>query len=74
MLITRTSPRTGKPTTLDLPVTLEQLSAYALNRGLLIQHAFPDLTPGEREFIKTGFTEADWAAMFPPEDDEEEQP
>lgn len=67
MKITRVSPLTRDPATLDLPVTIEQLTAYATTPGLLIQHAFPHLTPAQREFIKTGYTEADWAAMFPPE-------
>lgn len=27
---------------------------------LLIQEAFPDLSEGQREFIKTGITSAEW--------------
>lgn len=69
MNVTRISPRTGKPTTRDLPVTLEQLQEMALpmSRRRMIQDIFPDLDNDQREFIKTGYTAEDWAAMFPPE-------
>ena len=30
----------------------------------LIQNIFPDLTPDEREFIKTGVTPDEWDNMF----------
>lgn len=32
--------------------------------GHFIQHAFDYLTPDEREFIKTGITEAQWKDIF----------
>jgi hypothetical protein len=64
MKITRTSPLTGGQTTLDLPVTEEQIQAY--QRGGLIQDVFSHLTPGQREFIMSGYTEEDWAKMFGP--------
>ncbi|HQR20752.1 MAG TPA: hypothetical protein PKV98_07790 [Burkholderiaceae bacterium] len=67
MLITRTSPLTGLTTTLDLPITQDQLERRAA--GALIQHAFPHLEPWQREFIMTGYTQADWAVLFPPEDE-----
>lgn len=67
MLITRKSPRTGIETTLDLPVTKEQLESW--QHGMVIQHAMPNLTAEQREFIKTGLTPEDWAAIFPPEED-----
>jgi hypothetical protein len=34
-----------------------------------IQDIFPDLTAGQREFIFTGYTEEDWATLFPPEEE-----
>jgi len=68
MIVRRKSARTGDMNEMDLDVTQEQLDAYTNGQGL-VQQIFPDLTPGEREFIKTGYTEADWAAMFPPEED-----
>lgn len=69
MNITRISPLTGKATTMDLPVTYVQMAEFALpGQRRLIQEIFPDLTPTQREFIKTGYTQADWDAMFPPEE------
>lgn len=69
MLITRKSPRTGKENTMDLPVTQEQMDRC--NQGKdLIQRIFPDLTPAQREFIKTGYTQEDWVAIFPPEEED----
>ena len=62
MIITRTSTYSGIKRTLDLPVTEEQLRAYG--RGELLQNAFPNLTPGQREFIKTGITQAEWVEIF----------
>ena len=62
MQITRTSPMTGKVCTMDLPVTEEQLTAY--HGGMLLHHAFPNLTAGQREFIKTGITDEEWESLF----------
>ena len=72
MQITRKSPLTGVTTTLDLPVTQEQLDELALPgpRRRLLQDIFPALAPAEREFIKTGYTDADWQKMFPPEEED----
>ena len=50
---------TGIERTLDLPVTIEQLQSY-YEEGVLLQKAFPNLTAGEREFIKTGITDQEW--------------
>ena len=58
MKITRTSPFTGKEHTLEIPVTEQQLRAWL--SGVLIQDAMPNLTPDEREFIKTGITAEEW--------------
>jgi hypothetical protein len=38
-----------------------------------VQNIFPQLTPDEREFIQTGYTKAEWAKLFPPEEDEEDE-
>jgi len=62
MKITRTDPFTGQENTMDLAVTEQQIDAWL--GGMLIQNAFPNLTAGEREFIKTGITEESWDAMF----------
>ena len=62
MQITRVSMVTGVERTLDIDVTKEQLDDYA--NGLLVQVAFPNLSPSDREFIKTGMTDAEWSEVF----------
>lgn len=63
MLITKQSSLTGEYHTLEINVTREQLNAY-YKGNMLIQNAFPNLTKGEREFIKTGATEQEWDDFF----------
>lgn len=63
MKITRINPFNGEENTLDLDVTYEQVEAYFEGK-LLVQDAFPNLTAGEREFIKSGITEDAWDNMF----------
>jgi hypothetical protein len=63
MKVTRKSAFTGITRTLDLPITASQVEAY-YDRGVLLQNAFPNLTPDEREFIKTGVTAEEWASVF----------
>lgn len=72
MLITKTSRFSGRLNTLDLPITLERIEAWRQS-GALIQHAFPDLTADQREFLLSGVTAEEWDAAFPPEDDADEQ-
>lgn len=63
MIIKRTSSISGKQREMDLPVTQEQLNKYA--SGMYkIQDVFPNLTPDQREFIKTGITAEEWDNMF----------
>ena len=62
MTVTKTSPLTGKATTLDMDVTEEQIASW--KGGELIQRAMPNLTADEREFLMTGYTPADWEVMF----------
>jgi len=38
--------------------------------GTLVQDAFPQLTPSEREFIVTGILDSEWNDMFGEEIDE----
>lgn len=65
MEITRTSMLTNVTRTLDLDVTEKQMEDYYSN-GVLLQDAFPNLTAGEREFIKTGITDQEWDSIdFP---------
>jgi hypothetical protein len=63
MKITRTSITSGVTRTLDLPLTQEELDAY-YNDGALIQHAFPNLTASQREFIMTGMIDTEWEAIM----------
>lgn len=68
MLITRTSELTGKTHRMELDVTNQQMMDFISGRGL-IQNIFPNLTPPEREFIKSGITPQEWEEMLtPPED------
>ena len=68
MLITRKSQLTGVERTMDLNITLEQIDKF--QAGAMVQHAFPNLTPEEREFILTGATEEEWdAAVGDPEEE-----
>ena len=62
MIITQVSPISGKTHVMDLDITNEQLIKWG--EGMLIQNAFPNLTPSEREFIKTGITSSEWDSLF----------
>ena len=68
--VTRTSPFTQRTHTMALDITDEQIMDYDLG-GALIQEAFPNLTPSEREFYKTGITESEWNDAFQDEEDYE---
>jgi hypothetical protein len=73
MKITRISTVSGIERTLDLNITEEQLKAY--KDGELIQNAFPNLTPDEREFFLTGISPEEWEELYPEEEgDGEEEP
>lgn len=63
MIIKRTSAISGKEREMDLPVTQEQLDKYATG-VYKIQDVFPELTPDQREFIKTGITAEEWDFIF----------
>lgn len=67
--LARKSRRTGVVHYMDLPITQEQLLQYARG-GALIQNVFPHCTPDQREFIQSGYTPEDWAAIFPEGDQE----
>lgn len=62
MIVQRKSVVSGKEHQMDLPITAEQIVAY--QKGTLVQHAFPNLTPAEREFFLTGVTAEEWQATF----------
>ena len=61
MQITRKSFMTGITRTVDLDVTQQQLDNY--ENGVLLQDAFPNLSPSEREFIKSGITDGEWESL-----------
>ena len=63
MLIMRISALTGEVNEMELDITPEQLDNYE-NFGVLLQDAFPKLTPAQREFIKTGITPEEWYDTF----------
>lgn len=64
---TRTSPLTGVPSTRRLYVDPDKLAAW--ERGeLYLQHAFPHLSPNDREFIKGGLTPEDCDEVFGTQD------
>lgn len=62
MKIRRTSEFSGITREIDLPITEEQLQKY--QNGELIQRAFSNLTPDQREFIQTGITAEEWEQIF----------
>jgi hypothetical protein len=68
MIITRRSPLTGKLNEMDLPISEDQIRLYQQG-GILVQQAFPNLNPDQREFFKTGYTPEDWARLFPEEEE-----
>ena len=72
MQIRRTSMSTGIIHTREINCTQEQLNQYYSFRANL-QDAFPDLSPEDREFIKTGITPEEWEEMFQPIWEGEEQ-
>ena len=69
MILYRKSPVTGEGNVMSINVTHEQLNAW--EGGVLIQDALPNLTPGERDFIKLGITETEWDAYFKQEEENE---
>lgn len=67
MKITRTSLFTGKTHIRNIPVTQEQLDHW--NNGQLIQHAMPNISADDREFIMTGITPDEWDTMLSSDED-----
>jgi hypothetical protein len=64
--ISRVSPITGRTAelTLDIPEAQFEDAYTAWQSGTLLQDAFFFLTPGEREFIKTGISPTEWELFF----------
>lgn len=63
MIVTRISSLTGEVHEMDLDITPASLELYD-DFGVLLQDAFPNITPAEREFIKTGITPEEWYDTF----------
>ena len=63
MLYTQRSKLTGRVNQMELPVTPEQIREWQTSRTL-IQNAFPQLTPDQREFLLTGSTQQEWDDLF----------
>jgi len=63
MRVHRYSPLSKTVTSQEIDCTPAQLARYEAG-GVLIQNCFPNLSPAEREFIMTGYTDADWKLMF----------
>lgn len=42
-----------------------QIGQWLRTRGKLIQDEFPNMSADDREFLMTGITPTEWAAMFP---------
>lgn len=71
--VTTVSRFSGKKNTLLLPLPM-LLFEHGMERwdaGVLVQDAFPTLSPSQREFLMTGVTDEEWNAEFPPDDDED---
>jgi hypothetical protein len=62
MFIARKSLSSGIVRTKDIPVTVEQLTAY--ENGATVEKAFPRLNLIHREFIMTGMTREEFVDVF----------
>ena len=62
MNITKTSQSSGNISSMEIDVTEDQLRAWSIG-GKMIQEAMPNISPDEREFIKTGITPEEWGEL-----------
>ena len=53
-------------------LTVTIVDYYKWKGGECSQNVWPDLTPDEREFIQTGYTQAEWESIFSNSDEEDE--
>ena len=60
--VTNTSNYSGREHTIRIKITPSQFTLWC--SGALIQEAFPELTPDEREFIISGITKEEWNELF----------
>lgn len=61
---------TGQTNSREINVTQAQLDRYYL-QGMLLQLAFPFLSPDDREFIKTGITADEWDEFLLEQEEEQ---
>jgi len=64
MEIVRTSPFSGKTNAKKMMIDPADMNRFEA-RADSIQNIFPYLSPGDREFIKTGITDEEWETMKP---------
>lgn len=69
---TRKSLASGKTHTIDIPITQEEWEKF-LKSNVMIQHAFPHLSPEQREFLISGTTPEEWNDLFGGYEDDEEE-
>ena len=62
MLIKRFNPIKNKEVEMELDITPVQYAMW--EDGMLVQDAFPNLTPDEREFILTGLLPSEWEELL----------
>lgn len=62
MQVTKRSMLTGKEHTLEIDITPEQWAEW--KAGRLIQDVCPHLSAGDREFLISGSTQAEWDEAF----------
>lgn len=70
--ITKHDPLTGKMNTMKLPITQEEYDKWFLG-NVPIQHAFPNLSADQREFLLTGLMPDSWDAVFNSAEDDEDR-
>lgn len=63
MLITKKSPRTGAMNSREIPITQVEWDDHC-HSGRMIQTSFSHLSADDREFLLSGLTPEDWAAIF----------
>jgi hypothetical protein len=68
MKITKQSLISGEIHTMEINCTQTELNNY--NSGMLLQTAFKNATPDEREFILTGITPDEWNMAFGESDED----
>lgn len=70
MLIKKKSMLSGIDHEMELPITQEQVDSW--HAGKLIQDAFPNLTPNQREFLISGSTQEEWDLYMAEDEDEDD--